>query len=139
MFPSPTPPARAPFSLPNGSNITPPQGPRGNSYLIINNDTYSDVAVKLVSSSTQKTRRFVYVRANKQTKINNVAREVCILRIMSGTDWDTNTRRFLSSRSFYEFDQPFNFHKSPYKVSLQPDLRGTLRDIPINEADFEDK
>jgi hypothetical protein len=132
-------PARTPFSLPNGTNITPPQGPRGDNTLTIINSRNADIAVKIVNSVTQKTRRFVYVRANDTAVITRVAREVCILRVASGTDWDSNARKFLDNRSFYEFDKTFDFRKIRYTVSLKPELNGTLSDLPIREEDFEDK
>lgn len=132
-------PKRDPFSLPNGSEIIPIQGPRGNRYLKIINGGDSDIAVKVVSSSTGKTRRFVYVRANKTVVFKNIALESYVLRIMSGSDWDKDTRKFLSNRSFYEFDKPFDFRKTNHSVSLTPTLGGTLRDIPLSEEDFEDK
>lgn len=140
ILPTPTPaPERTAFSLPNGSEIIPIQGPRGNRYLKIINGGDSDIAVKVVSSSTGKTRRFVYVRANKTSVFKNIAPESYVLRMMSGSDWDKDTRKFLSNRSFYEFDKSFDFRKTNHSVSLTPTLGGTLRDIPLNEEDFEDK
>ncbi len=138
--PTPTPaPQRAAFSLPNGSEIIPMQGPRGNRYLKIINGGDSDIAVKVVSSATGKTRRFVYVRANKAVVFKNIAPESYVLRVMSGSDWDKNTRKFLSNRSFYEFDKSFDFRKTNHSVSLTPTLGGTLRNVPLNEEAFEDK
>lgn len=138
--PTPTPaPERAAFSLPNGSEIIPLQGPRGNRFLKIINGGDSDIAVKVVSSSTGKTRRFVYVRANKTGVFKNIAPESYVLRIMSGSDWDKDTRKFLSNRSFYEFDKSFDFRKVNHSVSLTPTLGGTLRNVPLNEQEFEDK
>jgi hypothetical protein len=130
---------RTRLSLPNGSDITPPQGPRGNNRLTIVNGGNYDVAMKIVSSSTQKTRRFVYIRANSTAVIKNVPPEVCVLRIMSGTDWDVDAGKFLYGLSFYEFDKPFDLRRIRWTVSLQPALGGTLRDIPINEEAFKDK
>ncbi|MDT5270989.1 MAG: molecular chaperone DnaJ [Acidobacteriota bacterium] len=136
---APPDPARTPFSLPNGTDITPPQGPRGDNTLTIINGGNFDTAVKIVNSATQKTRRFVYVRANETAVIKRVAREVCILRVTSGTDWDSNAHKFLDNRSFYEFDKVFDFRKIRYTVSLTPEPSGTLRDFALREEDFEDK
>jgi hypothetical protein len=135
------PPAtpRAPFSLPNGTDITPPQGPRGDSSLTIINDGYYDVAVKVVHSRTRKTRRFVYVRANSRAVIRNVAREVCTLLIMSGTDWDESARRFRYDQGKYKFDKDFDFSRARHTVGLSPSPEGTLRPIPVSEEEFEDK
>lgn len=130
---------RTPVSLPNGTNITPPQGPGGDNSFTIVNGTYYDVAVKLVNQATQKTRRFVYVRAGNTARIGNLPREVCVLRIMSGEDWDKDARKFLSNLSFYEFDKPFDLRRTRWTVDLKPNVTGTLRDVPINEQDFEDK
>ncbi len=84
-------PERVPVSLANGANIAPPQGPRGNKYLRIINETDSDVAVKLVESTTGKTRRFFYVRAHSRVTIRGIGNEECQLRYSSGTDWDKQT------------------------------------------------
>jgi hypothetical protein len=139
---SPTPepsPARPPFSLLNGANITPPKGPRGDNSMTIINGGYYDIALKLVSSSTQKTRRFIYVRANSTAVMKNLAREVCVLRWESGSDWDVEARRFLTSRSLNQFDKDFDLRKIRYTVSFDPSPTGTLRRTPIDESEFEDK
>lgn len=139
-IPTPTPsPARLPFALPNGANITPPQGPRGNGMMKIVNGGDWDMAVKVVSTSTQKTRRFVYVRADSTAVIRGLAREVCLLRWESGIDWDVNARRFLGSRSLHQFDQDFDLRRANHEIHFTPSLTGTLRRTPIDENEFEDK
>jgi hypothetical protein len=138
--PTSTPTVRndPPFSLPNGANIIPPQG-RGDNKVQIINSEYSDIAVKLVSSSSQKTRRFVYIRAGKTATITNLPREVYLLRWESGSDWDVNTRRFLYARAIHQFDQEFDLRRRPYRIHFTSSPEGTLRELPINESDFEDK
>jgi hypothetical protein len=141
LRPTPTPTVRndPPFALPSGANIIPPQGPRGDNRMTIINSGYADIALKIVSSSSQKTRRFVYVRANSTAVITGLAREVCLLRWETGTDWDVNTRRFLYSRAVYQFDKDFDLRRVRYTVDFTPSPLGTLHQNPINESDFEDK
>jgi hypothetical protein len=138
--PTPMPsPARLPFALPNGANITPPQGPRGDNSMTIVNGGYWDIAVKIVSRSSQKTRRFVYVRADSTAVVKNLAREVCLLRWESGNDWDTSARRFLGARAIHQFDQDFDLRKVRYTIHFTPSPTGTLRETPIDESEFDDK
>jgi hypothetical protein len=138
--PAPTPtPYRPPFSLPNGANITPPQGPRGDNTMTIDNTGSGDIAVKIISSSSQKTRRFVYVQANSTAVVRGLARELCLLRWESGTDWDVKARRFLYYRALHQFDETFDLRKIRYTIHFEATPSGTLRETPINESDFEDK
>lgn len=141
LRPTPTPAVRndPPFTLPNGANITPPQGPRGDNWIEIFNSGDSDIALKVISSSSQKTRRFVYIRASQNTRISNLARDVYSLRWETGSDWDVNTRRFLYYRSIHQFNQEFDLRRRPLRVHFTPSPIGTLREIPVNESDFEDK
>ncbi|MEW6492999.1 MAG: hypothetical protein AB1589_10905, partial [Cyanobacteriota bacterium] len=59
--PSPT---RSPISLPNGTNLIPPQDLKGHGNLMVNNGTSRDAVVKLVDRDSGETLHFVYVQAN---------------------------------------------------------------------------
>ena len=141
--PAPTPtfmqPLRPPFSLPNGTNITPPQGPRGDMTIEIVNRASGDIALKVVSSSSQKTRRFVFVRSGKTAVIKNLPREVYMLRWETGSDWDVNSRRFIYMRSLQQFDKTFDLQRRNLIVHFTPSLTGTLREEALDESEFEDK
>jgi hypothetical protein len=141
--PAPAPtaaqPPRPPFSLPNGTNIVPPKGPRGGMRMTIINSGFQDIALKVVDSSSQKTRRFVYVRAQEKAFITNLPREVCLLRWETGTDWDVDARRFLVGRSVHQFDDTFDMRRTHYTVDFTPSETGTLRELSIDESEFEDK
>ncbi len=97
------------------------------------------MAVKLVESTTGKTRRFFYVRAHSRVTIRGIGTEECRLRYSSGTDWDAESRKFLRDRSFDEFENVLNFRRINYSVSLKPSLAGNAPVNPINEETFEDK
>ncbi len=138
--PPPLPkPAPLSFSLPNGTNITPPQGPRGDITMTIDNSAASDMALKVVSSSSQKTRRFVFVVSGKTAIIRNLPRDVYLLRWETGSDWDVNSRRFLYGRSLHRFDKTFDSRRTLWTVRFTPSLIGTLNDESIDESEFEDK
>lgn len=137
--PSFTQPTSTPFSLPNGANITPPQGPRGDMTMKIVNSGYTDIALKVVSSSSQKTRRFVFIRSGSTAVIRNLPHEVCLLRWETGSDWDVNSRRFLYARSLHQFDQTFDLRKARYTVDFTPSPEGTLHEEALDESEFEDK
>jgi hypothetical protein len=139
--PAPTPaqPDRPPFSLPNGADIVPPQGPRGNMTMTVINGGQRDMALKIINASSQKTRRFVYVRAESRVVIRNLPREGCLLRWEGGSDWDVNGRRFLSGRSLQQFDKTFDLRRVRYTVDFTPSLTGTLQERALDESEFEDK
>lgn len=130
---------RVPVSLANGANIAPPQGPRGKMYSTIINETDSDAAVKVVESASGKTRRFVYVRANSRVTIRGIAREECRLRFATGTDWDAESRKFLSRAAYSEFETALNFRRLNYSVKLKPSILGNTPVDSIDEEKFADK
>ena len=132
-------PKRAPVSLANGASIAPGQGPRGKKYLIIINETDSDAAVKLVESASEKTRRFVYVRANSRATIRGIAGEDCRLRFATGADWDVESRKFLSDAAYSEFETALNFRRTNYSVRLKPSILGNSPVDSIDEEKFADK
>ena len=134
-----TVPKREPVSLANGTNIAPPQGPRGNKYLKIINETDYDAAIKLVEKSAEKTRRFFYVRAHSRFTVRGVAAEECLLRFSSGVDWDAENRRFQRDATYDEFENSLNFRRINYVVSLKPSLSGNAPVSPISEERFADK
>lgn len=138
-LPSATEPIHLPFSLPNGANIIPPQGPRGDRTIVIINRADGDIALKVVSSSSQQTRRFVYVRSGKRLVIPNLTREVYLLRWETGSDWEVTSHRFLSMRSIRQFDQPFDLRRTNFRVNFTRSIEGTLREVELDESDFDDK
>jgi hypothetical protein len=139
LNPTATESIRPPFSLPNGANITPPQGPRGNGTMIIVNRAEGDIALKVVSSSSQKTRRFVYVRSGKTVVISRLTREVYLLRWESGSDWDEDSRRFSSLRSIHQFDKTFDLRNVNWRIHFTPSPVGDLQEVGLDETEFEDK
>lgn len=139
LIPTATPPIQPPFSLPNGANITRPQGPIGNGKMIIINNADGDIALKVVSSASEQTRRFVYVRSGSKVVISNLRREVYLLRWESGMDWDVNSRRFLYRRSIHQFAQTFDLRRTIWTVDFTPSPKGELVEVPLDESDFEDK
>jgi hypothetical protein len=132
-------PLRPPLSLPNGTNITPPQGPRGDRYIEIINRGDSNMALKVVSSSSQKTLRFVFVRAGGTVYIRKLPRDVCLLRWETGWDWDVDNRRFIYLRSLQQFDKSFDLRKINHQVNFTPSVEGTLKEEPLDESEFDDK
>lgn len=146
-IPEPSP-SRSPVSLPNGTNITPPQDGQGRGKLKIVNGTTRDAAVKLVDSISGKTHRFVYVQANREVTVQNISPCRCILKFSQGTDWEQTTQKFLQNRSFSQFSEPLDFKEIEketgvewmnYEVTLHPVPHGSARTKPIDESDFEDK
>lgn len=141
-------PSRPPVSLPNGTDIIPPQDLQGFGKLKIINGTTRDAAVKLVDSVSGKTRRFVYVQANRETLVANISPCTCQLKFSMGKDWEQKTQKFLQSPSFSQFNNPLNFKEiqkeagvewMEYRVTLHPVPHGSARTRQIDERDFEEK
>ncbi len=141
-------PNRPPVSLPNGTDIIPPQDLQGFGKLKIINGTTRDAAVKLVDSVSGKTRRFVYVQANRETNIVNISPCNCRLKFSMGIDWEQKKQKFLQNPSFSEFSKPLDFKEikreagvewMEYRVTLHPVPHGSARTRQIDERDFEEK
>ncbi|MEP0885485.1 hypothetical protein NDI49_28590 [Trichocoleus sp. ST-U3] len=141
-------PNRPPVSLPNGTDIIPPQDLQGFGKLKIINGTTRDAAVKLVDSVSGKTRRFVYVQANRETSVANISPCTCQLKFTMGTDWEQKTQKFLQNPSFSQFSNPLNFKEikkeagvewMEYRATLHPVPHGSARTKQIDASDFEEK
>jgi hypothetical protein len=138
-------PSRPPASLPNGTNIIPPQDLQGRGKLKIANGTTYDAAVKLVDSVSGKTQHFVYVQAKQEVTLKNISPCTCILKFNLGSDWNKTTQKFLQNRSFSKFGNPLDFKEvkketgvewMDYTVTLHPVPHGSARTTPIGESDF---
>jgi hypothetical protein len=141
-------PSRSPVSLTNGTNIIPPQDLQGFGKLKIVNGTTRDAAVKLVDSISGKTRRFVYVQANRETTIANISPCNCYLKFSMGIDWEQKKQKFLQNPSFSQFSKTLDFKEikkeagvewMEYQVTLHPVPHGSARTRQIDARDFEDK
>ncbi|MFB2877787.1 hypothetical protein ACE1CC_13110 [Aerosakkonemataceae cyanobacterium BLCC-F46] len=141
-------PSRSPISLPNGTNIIPPQNLEGYGVLTVDNGTDRDAVVKLIDRNSGDTLRFVYVQAKHQVTIENIPPGNCTFRFSTGTDWDRQTSKFLQNPSFSEFIQPLDFQRiqtkdgekwRTYKVTLHPIFAGNAQTKPIGERDFQNK
>lgn len=139
-------PTRVPVSLPNGTDIVPPAGPRGLGKLTIKNGTSRD-AVALLSHETAapKVRRYVYVKANSNVVLEEIAAGSYRLAFMTGLDWDAGARKFLRDPSASQFDETFDFKEEPtpqgtrystWEVTLNPVAGGTGRTSPVPEGIF---
>jgi hypothetical protein len=136
---------RSPISLPNGTNLIPPQGLQGRASLTVNNGTPHDAVVKLVDSASGKTIRFVYIQAERDLTIKNIPPCNCILKFSTGTDWDRQTGKFLQNPSFSQFTEPVSFEEIStetgvewrnYRASLHPVVSGNARTTQISETSF---
>lgn len=141
--PSPT---RSPISLPNGTNLIPPQDWQGHGNLRVDNGTSRDAVVKLVDRDSGDTLHFVYVQANHEVTIKNIRPCNCTFKFSMGRDWDQQTSKFLQNASFSKFTEPLNFEEIQaedgvrwrgYKVTLHSVPTGNARTTPIRESDFE--
>ena len=136
------------LSLPSGTEIIRPRGPKGLGSLRIINGTSLDAVAKLVEDAPpRRTRRLVYVRANSEATIKDIGPCRCLLQFSTGVDWDRSSRKFLEKRSYSQFADPLEFEEvergdrvqyATYELTLHPVPRGKARIISINEGAFEE-
>ncbi|HEY9668061.1 MAG TPA: hypothetical protein V6C91_14720 [Coleofasciculaceae cyanobacterium] len=137
-----------PISLPNGTELIPPEEEQGRGNLTVNNGTSQDAVVKLVDSVSGKTIRFVYVQANNDVTIKNISSCTCLFKFSTGTNWDEKTSKFLHNRVFSQFTAPLTFDEikredqvqwRDYRVTLHRVVNGNAQTTSISESDFENK
>jgi hypothetical protein len=132
-----------------GERIEPDVGASGRSTLEITNGLSVDAAVRLVDTSTNRTSRFVYVRAHDMYKIEGIEASTYWLRYASGLDWIADCVDFLRGESIDEFEQPFPFHQDTVQegnylkgtwteasASLNPVPEGTAKTRKIDRRRF---
>ena len=139
---------RTALSLPNGTDIIPPRGPKGLGRLQIINGTSLHAVVKLVGDGGPgRTRRLVYVQANSETTLKDIGPCWCLLQFSQGLDWDSDSRKFLRNRSYSQFVEPLEFQEVPkeggveyskYEITLHPVTGGKARTRSIDERAFEE-
>jgi hypothetical protein len=135
-----------PISLANGTNITPPQGPRGLGELTVKNGTNRDaVAMLMHETVAPKVRRYFYVKANSEYAVTDIAKGTYRLAFMTGIDWDAGSRKFLRDAQASQFDELFDFTEEPtpqgtrystWTVTLNPVSGGTGRTSPAPPGIF---
>jgi hypothetical protein len=132
--------SRASGSLPNNTNITAPQGTQGSGVLKVINGSPRDAAIKLVDRASGTTLRFVYVRGNQSVQITGIGTYRCILKYTTGSNWNSNTRRFSKNVSFYQFPEILNFSRGRQRVTYQATLHsvnnGNTVPRTIDEREF---
>jgi hypothetical protein len=135
---------RLPVSLPTGTQITPPLG-EGSSQLTVKNGNPVDAVFKLVDRASGQTLRFVYVQANQEVTLDDLASCSCDLRFATGLDWDASQQRFLRSAAFFAFSDPMDFVVEPegdhlywttYEVTLHRILGGNAATETLDEDAF---
>ena len=141
---------RVQVSLPSGTWIKRPGGKEGHGVLKVKNGTDQDAAVKLVTVATpRKVLWIVYIGAHRDQEVSGIASGTYFLRFVLGRDWDSKTRTFLQSRSFYqagrqlEFTEtePTNDSSGQYtelRLTLDVGPGGNLPRDRITEAAFDE-
>jgi hypothetical protein len=131
----------------NGAELAKPGGTKGYAELQVSNGTSYDAAVKLVDRATNKTRRFVYVRAHSEVTVGKIGECKCILKFSSGELWVQAQRRFQLNPAFFRFDESLVFKRTShggkefwnsYRVTLHPVAGGTAQTTTMTESEFED-
>ena len=133
---------------PTGTNLIRPRSIGGRGVLRISNGTSSDAIAKLVDSTTNKTRRLVYIQASSDGTISGIDTGDYILKFSLGTGYAKDEGRFLYSQSYSKFDDILDFREyrigdeirwKEFEVTLNPVIGGNAQTSPISASDFEDK
>jgi hypothetical protein len=136
---------REPVSLPNGTNIIPPQDSGGLGQLQISNHTDNDAVLKLKTSVGRTTVRVVYVRKNGDVTVSRILPGDYVVQFATGQDWDASRRAFLRSRGFATFDKMFFFSEeivsdgtvySEHQITLHAVPNGNMRKLAISAEEF---
>ena len=139
-----------PVSLPNGSNLIPPQDSEGLGRLKISNYTGSDAAVKL-KTSVGRTVRFVYVRAMSDVTVSKIDPGEYVVQFATGKDWDAKDLAFRRNPGFATFDKELSFSErhvddgdvgktvySTHEITLHTVPNGNVRKRVISAEAFSD-
>ena len=128
-----------PLRLPNGSPIAHSMLGQGMGKLEIENDTPSDVAVRLTGGGNL-TIAWVYLQQGQKTSLTNIPLGAHKVLVASGSDWDPQHLTFKCNDVYTEFEKPLDYTDrreedrtvySAYKISL-----GKQKTVPATKEDF---
>ena len=147
--PPPNEMSHKPLSLPNGTNLISPQDSEGLGKLRISNYTSSDAAVKLKTSQSRTTVRFVYVRAMSDVTVSKIDPGEYIVQFATGQDWDVNDLSFRRDPAFAVFDKELSFSEkhvddgdvrktvySTHEITLHTVPNGNVQKRAISAEEF---
>lgn len=99
----------------NGLMIEPSVGPKGDCRFTIVNGYEDDIAVKFYNvQDMSKHVHYMYVSANRQATVKNMAPGNYVLRYSKGKEWDPVAKQFKIGRENYETDQKFEIEQKEY-------------------------
>lgn len=98
-------------------------GGRGDRFLKITNDTPSDYVVAAVTKNPKKPMASVYVRANSDTTLYNLAAKTYTVYYKTGSDWDDDRMTFTRGCAFQKFQLSF-LPKSNWEIELKKRIGG---------------
>jgi len=134
---------QTPERLDTGARIKPDEGTSGESTLEVRNGTSLDAAVRLVDNSTNKTSRFVYIRATNDYTITGIEPGTYSLRFATGSEWVTSCREFQRDEDIKEFEKQLVFNRD-VSIVYEGDQRierwrstkvsATLNAVPLGNA-----
>ncbi|MFC7619800.1 hypothetical protein [Microlunatus sp. GCM10028923] len=119
---SPEPPAKKKRRADNGEVIE-RNGSRGDRFLKIKNDTEQDYVVAAVTKNPKKPMASVYVRADSETTLYNLAAKTYTVYYKTGTDWDDDRKTFTRGCAFQRFQLSF-LPKSNWEIELKKRIGG---------------
>jgi len=124
-----------------GVRIEPDEGTFGNSKLEITNGLSVDAAARLLDNSTNRTSRFVYIRARDVYAIEGIEPGTYSLLFLSGSDWVAACGEFQRNEDIQEYEQPLEIeenaeYRTGYKATLNPVPYGNARTKKIDRRRF---
>ncbi|GAB3745708.1 hypothetical protein GCM10028864_15160 [Microlunatus parietis] len=124
----PEPPAKKKRRADNGEVIE-RNGSRGSRFLKIKNDTPSDYVVAAVTKNPKKPMASIYVRANSDTTLYNLAAKTYTVYYKTGTDWDDDRKTFTRGCAFQKFQLSF-LPQSNWEIELKKRIGGNASTQP---------
>lgn len=117
--------------LGNGQVLRRSSGPGS---LTINNSG-TDAIVTLTKVGTKTPVASVYVRANANTKLDDVPGSTFDIYVSSGTDWDSAAQKFTRQCSYQKTDSTWDFSDSDWTLTLTEQVNGNLSVSTLNPGD----
>ena len=134
-------------TLPTGTRLRPDIG-SGRGVLTLDDEDGSDAEVKIVSLSSGRAVRDVFIQRGAKLKLRGLEEGSYEVIFATGSDWDAAAKRFTRDRAFFEFGKTLDFKEttladaveySSQEITLYTLPDGTVARQSIPESGFQNK
>jgi hypothetical protein len=118
-----------------GYAIESPEGTQGESTLEIKNGSPLDAAVRLFSTSPNRSSRFVYVRSHDSYTLQEIQPDTYSLVFDLGNQWISDCGQFLRDEVIHEFEKPLTFERKETNEAVYATATTvTLHEVPFGNV-----